>query len=157
VLLLAGILGTTLASWQFDQARERAAGTEAILRRANAALRPAPPVPLSPAELRKVAGNARRANDVVALLNVPWPGLFTALESVNTTESALLGIESDLEKRRLKISGEAKNLKAMLEYTRALETLPLLASVQLQTHSTQQQDPQRPVRFVLSADWVDRK
>jgi hypothetical protein len=157
VLLVAGVCAAGVTLWQFEQTRERAAGIETILRRANAALRPPPPVELSPAEQRRASLAARRANDVVATLNVPWPRLFAALEAVNTQDSALLEIESDLDKRRLKIGAEARNLKAMLEYVQALEAQPVLESVQFQTHSTQQQDPQRPIRFSLSADWVDRK
>jgi Fimbrial assembly protein (PilN) len=70
---------------------------------------------------------------------------------------ALLSIESDTDKGRMKISGEAKDLQAMLDYLRFLGTQPTLAEVYLQSHQVQQQDPQRPVRFVLSADWTARR
>jgi hypothetical protein len=45
----------------------------------------------------------------------------------------------------------------VLQYLRFLAARPALADVYLQSHDLQKQDPQRPVRFVLSAEWRVRK
>jgi hypothetical protein len=84
---------------------------------------------------------------------VPWSELFASAESAAMPDVALLSIESDTDKRRVKISGEAKHLEAVLEYLRFLAARPALADVYLQSHNVQKQDPQRPVRFTVNAQW----
>jgi hypothetical protein len=105
------------------------------------------------------AGQARevkRANEVLRQLSMPWDGLFQTVESVATKEVALLALEPDTEKRLVKISGEAKNIAAMLDYIRKLEHRAVFGSVYLQSHHVQLQDPDKPVRFVLLAIWRDK-
>jgi Tfp pilus assembly protein PilN len=70
---------------------------------------------------------------------------------------ALLQIESDVDKQHVKISAEARTLGAMLDYLRDLEGRSILSDVYLQSHQIQQQDPERPVRFVLTATWLARR
>ena len=104
-------------------------------------------------DLQKVALEAKRAREIATQLKVPWNDLFASVEAAGTQDVALLSIESDTGKRRVKISAEARDLAAMLQYLRALGAQPGLADVYLQNHQVQQQDPQHPVRFVLGADW----
>jgi Tfp pilus assembly protein PilN len=95
----------------------------------------------------------KRANEIIHQLTVPWGELFASTESAALPEVALLSIESDTDKRRVKIAGEAKHLEAVLEYLRYLSARPSLEDVYLQSHDLQKQDAQRPVRFVLNAQW----
>ncbi|MBK5104034.1 MAG: PilN domain-containing protein, partial [Burkholderiales bacterium] len=69
----------------------------------------------------------------------------------------LLSIESETDKRRVKISGEAKHLESILDYLRYLKSRPALADVYMQSHDLQKQDTQQPVRFVVNAEWKLRK
>ncbi len=93
------------------------------------------------------------ANHVLREITVPWDRLFEAVEASGGKEVALLALDPDTEKRTVKISGEAKNLVAVLNYVRTLKTQPEFDDVQLQNHQIQQQDPEKPVRFTLTADW----
>lgn len=95
----------------------------------------------------------KHANEVLRQLSMPWDGLFYTVESAGDKDVALLALEPDTEKRLLKISGEAKNIAAMLRYIRQLENRDLLGTVYLQSHHVQLQYPEKPVRFTLLAVW----
>ena len=97
----------------------------------------------------------REANLVVQEMTVPWDRLFQGLESAEDDEVALLALEPDAGKRTVRISGEAKHLKAMLEYSRRLERTGTLGDVVLLGHEIRTEDAQRPVAFSLSAAWKE--
>ena len=96
----------------------------------------------------------KHANEVLQRLTLPWGKLFDAIESSSDRQVALLGMEPDAEKRLVKISGEAKDIQAVLDYIRRLSAQQVFNSVYLQSHQIQQQDPEKPVRFVLLAAWM---
>lgn len=100
-----------------------------------------------------LALEVKRANDVLRQLSMPWDGLFQTVESVGGKDVALLALEPDTEKQLVKISGEAKNIAAMLDYIKQLENRNVFGTVYLQSHHVQMQDPEKPVRFVLLAFW----
>lgn len=108
---------------------------------------------LTEREARDTVLEVKHANEVLHRLTLPWQPLFQAIESSGSKEVALLAMEPDLEKRVVKISGEAKNLMAMLDYIRRLEAQPVFGTVYLQSHQIQQHDPEKPVRFALLAAW----
>jgi len=95
----------------------------------------------------------KHAGEVVEQLARPWDDLFRAVESAGSEQVALLAIEPDAPRAQVKITGEAKNLAAMLGYIRLLGEKAPLDDVFLQSHQVQQQDPEKPVRFVLRATW----
>jgi hypothetical protein len=107
---------------------------------------------LSYADPIREIGNA---NDVLRRLGVPWDSLFQAVESSAGRQVTLLGLEPDIERRQVKISGEARNFKAVMNYIMQLERQDVFGSVYLQSHEVQQQDPDKPVRFALLAAWKD--
>ena len=121
---------------------------------------PGRPDALAPRPLTEQAARAQRleaeqANQVLRQLALPWSALFTAVESSGGPGVALLSLEPQLHKGVVKISGEAKDFKAVLDYAKQLSAQPVLARVMLQSHQTQQADPQKPVRFTLLAHWKE--
>lgn len=100
-----------------------------------------------------MALEVKHANEVLQQLTLPWGELFQAIESSSSKQVALLAMEPDAEKHLVKISGEAKDIAAMLGYIKTLAAQEVFDSVYLQSHQTQQQDPEKPVRFVLLATW----
>ena len=100
-----------------------------------------------------LALEVKRANEVLRQLSLPWERLFQTVESSDGKDVTLLALEPDTEKRLVKIGGEAKNMAAMLEYIKQLENRDVFGTVYLQSHHVQLQDPEKPVRFVLLADW----
>jgi hypothetical protein len=103
-----------------------------------------------------MAVQVSRANEVLRRLTLPWNALFRAVESAAGKDVALLAMEPDLEKQQVKISGEARDFAALLNYVTRLEEQAVFGPVHLQGHQVQQQDPDRPVRFSLLAVWRER-
>lgn len=99
------------------------------------------------------AQEIKHANEVLQQLSQPWGELFQAIESASVKQVVLLALEPDAEKHVVKISGEAKNIVAVLEYVKKLSEQKVFSSVYLQSHQIQQQDAEKPVRFTLNASW----
>lgn len=96
-----------------------------------------------------------QANEVLQQLTLPWQPLFQAVESSADKDVALLSIQPDAMKRVVRLAGEAKNFKALLGYISRLEASGYLGRVYLTSHEIKTQDPDKPVRFALVADWRD--
>lgn len=86
-------------------------------------------------------------------LGTPWQKLFAMLESYVDEPVALLSIDPDLSKKDLLLTGEARNLEALLDYVRFLKRQSMLTDVTLQSHQVNKQDRDKPVRFRISATW----
>jgi len=93
------------------------------------------------------------ARAVVAHLAGPWERLFQTLEKIREPDVALLALTPDVQKQKIRIQAEAKHFGAMLSYYRALEQSPGLRDVALVEHEIRHTDPQRPVRFTMTAAW----
>jgi hypothetical protein len=89
----------------------------------------------------------------VTRLNVPWNSLFVALESIQSPNVAITGILPNQKKQQLEVTGEARNVQAMLGYVESLEDLAMLEHVTLQKHQVNETHSYRPVRFVILAEW----
>ncbi len=93
------------------------------------------------------------ANNVLRQLSVPWEAMFQAVEFSDGSTVTLLAMEPDIAKREVKISGETRNYKALMDYVTRLQAQPVFGSVNLQSHHVQLNDRQKPVRFSLFATW----
>lgn len=104
-------------------------------------------------EAEELVLEVKHANEVLHRLTLPWDELFQAVESAAGKNIALLALEPDTGKRMVKISGEAKDFAAVLDYIMQLEERDVFGTVYLQHHQVQQQHPDKPVRFSLLAVW----
>lgn len=156
-LLLAGLAAAAVVGVEYRQVVAKAAETEARLRAQGPVVRRKVYASVTGGDVQRVALELKHARDVAQQLGMPWDELFRSIEAADAPTVALLGIESTADRQRIQISAEAKNLDAMLRYVKELEGRALFADVYLHSHQIQQQDPQRPVRFVLSATWRVRK
>lgn len=109
--------------------------------------------PLTEQAVRAQMLEVKQANQVVRQLNLPWNELFNAVETSGGKNIALLSMEPDMQKGTVKISGEAKDIEALLDYVRKLSARTVFDSVLLQNHQIQQSDPQKPLHFSLLAHW----
>jgi len=105
---------------------------------------------------RSLAAEVKQANHVLKMLGMKWDSIFAAVAAAHGEGVALLSFAPEPEKRNVKISAEAKNFSIMLEYVKRLEDQPALDAVYLQSHNLQSDNPQKPVRFVITADWLDK-
>jgi Tfp pilus assembly protein PilN len=136
-------LGQRTVLWE-----ARAAHVERLAGRSARALRPA-----TGQAAREQALEVQHANQVLRQLSLPWDTLFRAVESAGGKSVALLSMEPDIRKGTVRISGEAKDFAAMLEYIKQLGARDVFGSVHLQNHQIRQDDPEKPVRFSLLAAW----
>ncbi len=111
--------------------------------------------PLTEQAARAQRLEVEQANQVVRQLDLPWNELLNAVETSEEKSIALLSLEPDLRKGTVKISGEAKDFKALLNYVKQLSTREVFSSVMLQNHQIRQDDPDKPVRFFLLAHWKE--
>lgn len=157
-ILLALALGVLLMSvaW-YRELESQAAGWEAKAARLEVpARRQAPDVRIGGRAAETLALEVKQANEVLRQLSLPWEGLFQAVEMSGDKDVALLALEPDSANRSVKISGEAKNMAALLSYIQRLEQRAVFGTVYLQNHQVQQQDPDKPVRFALLAAWREK-
>lgn len=83
----------------------------------------------------------------------PWEALFAAIEAARSDDVALLSLSPDAARGVVRIGGEARNREAILAYMESLGESKVLGNVVLIEDQLQQQDPEKPFRFMLSADW----
>lgn len=144
--LAPSLVGTTLQyrKLQAEQARVQARIEAAAIARAPA---PAPlraPVP---------AGQASAVNAAVLQLNLPWRMLHDAVQSATPASIALLALEPDARKRSLRITAEARSSDDMIGYVEQLRQQEGFSAVGLVRHEINEQDPNRPIRFQVDAEW----
>jgi hypothetical protein len=106
-----------------------------------------------PGALAAQAETLAGARAVVGHLAGPREKLFKTLEAIDAPDVALLALTPNTQKRSVRILGEARTFGAMLSYLRALERSRIFGQVVLVEHEIMDTDPQRPVRFNLSAEW----
>lgn len=142
----AAVLGYRLMLQQrADQAQLNAALTRAK----------APVVVAVAAEQPKISEvQAAAVNAAVMQLNLPWRALHDAIGSATPASIAMLALEPDARKRSMKITAEAKSSDAMIAYVEELKKQELFSDVVLTRHEINEQDPNRPIRFQIEAEWV---
>ena len=97
---------------------------------------------------------AGAVNAAVMQLNLPWRALQDAIGAATPPTIAMLALEPDARKRSMKITAEAKSSDAMIAYVEKLKEQELFAGVKLTRHEINEQDPARPIRFQIDAEWV---
>lgn len=95
-------------------------------------------------------------NGAILQLNLPWRELQDAVAAATPRSVALLALEPDARKHLLKITAETKNSDDMIAYIEELKQQELFSGVLLTRHEVNEQDPNRPLRFQLEAQWVAR-
>lgn len=148
--LAAGLLLAAAALADYgaaDAALGRARAELARLRQPPAA---SARVPAGEAELQQAEQAATR---VAQDIRRPWEALFVAVEAARDEDIALLTFNPDAARGSLRISGEARRREAVLAYMDRLGRGGVLGNVVLVEDQVQQQDPEKPVRFTLSAEW----
>ena len=102
------------------------------------------------------AEQTKEANEVLALLSLPWQSALAQLEDVDRKDIALLGVDPDMEKGVVRLAGEAHSYEAILNYMKMLQRHSGLSEVLLQTHQVEVQKPGQPTHFLISARWKEQ-
>jgi len=150
VLVVGAVILGQIIQIQHDVAAETAGAQSRLDRLA----RNSPDVDMERADREGLRQEIAQANEILDQLTLPWDGLFQVVETSADKNVALLAIQPDVQKRLVRLSGEARNLKALLDYLARLEKSGVLQHVYLTNHEIKVQDPDRPVHFALVAEWV---
>ncbi len=156
-LLAAGLALVAAVGTQYWNLRQEASRWAARAAEAHRTARQGRPrAPRVAGDEAEIAQQTRDANAVLRRLAVPWQALFAAIESTKGKQVALLTLDPDVQKGLVRIGAEAKGLDEMVQYLKRLQQEPALGEVVLVNHQFQEKDPQRPVRFSVTAAWVER-
>jgi len=147
--LLLLLVGLGIAADLALRLRDARAGFEQVVAtqgsRSAARSGPAePPLQRNEEEAKAVASALRQ-------LTLPWAMLIQVLEDATSPDVALLQVEPLAQQRLLRITAQARNFKAMLNYQNKLALAPSLENVHLLHHQVQNDDPQKPLQFTLQA------
>ena len=82
-----------------------------------------------------------------------WEALFSGLESASDETVTLLSL--DPTSSEISLRGEARDFAAMTDYSQRLSRLPVLSDVRLTDHEVARDNPRRPVRFSVKANWKE--
>jgi hypothetical protein len=150
LLLAAGALAVAGAWIEYRQLEASRAGLEmkvAAAQRSNHR---------DPAQDVRIASLMQESGHIVQELATPWTPLLAELETAShdsASDIALLSVEPDESKHMVRVTGESRDLPRVLAYVGRLQKSALLRYPMLETHEVRSEDPQRPVRFAVSAEW----
>lgn len=152
VLLWGAIVLAPTAVTSHIQYRERLQQHERRVARVAAAT--AAPV-AAPAVVRPPlpAAQVTAVNATVRQLNLPWRALHDAIQAATPATVALLALEPDAKKSSVRITAEAKSSDEMIAYVEQLRAVEWFSGVLLTRHEINEQDPNRPIRFQIDAQW----
>lgn len=94
------------------------------------------------------------AASVLAQLDIPWSALFHDLENAYDDKVTLISVEPDASRRDILITAEAADWSSMLNYSGQVRESENLRNAHITGHQVNLQDPQRPVRFTILAQWA---
>jgi len=109
---------------------------------------------LQPGDSRGAQEHAHQlelARAITRQLTLPWGDLFDAIETAATKDIALVALQPDAAGDVVRITAESRSLDEALDFVRRLQDTRRLSGAHLASHQVQMQDPQHPVRFVVTA------
>ncbi len=146
LLASAALLVSAASSWRVEQANRQ---ETALLNQRAARLVPPPPRKLTEAERLRVS----QVQSVAAELRAPWSDLLASFEEHGGVDVALLKLEPDARAGLVRVTGQARNTKALFDYVQTLEADPRLTQVLLTAHQAERDAPGQPLRFTVQAGW----
>ena len=156
-ILLLGLASlVALVTWDQLYWQPLAAASETRLHTYQAAIAKRQGIAIPKIEDAQLIGEWSRAIRVANELNLPWDRLFTTFEAEANRPVAVLSLEPDAVKHECVITGEAKNFEEMLAYYRLLQQKEIFSDLALHTHQINRQDRENPIRFRITAKWMDK-
>lgn len=95
----------------------------------------------------------RLAERIRVELALPWDRLFGAIENCAGPDVSLLNLTPAPARHELALSGEARNMAALLDFLRRLQGNGAFPGVYLRDHHVDPGDPSQPVRFSIQLNW----
>ncbi|MEW6120843.1 MAG: hypothetical protein AB1593_12225 [Pseudomonadota bacterium] len=144
VLALAGAAALAWSVHIWQAARDREAGLDLQI----AALENVRPASTRRAEPANVAAQETQAR-IAAQLAWRWQPAFDALSGARDRRIALVALDANQAKARLKLTAEARTLADAVAWIERLQAQPGVSRAALIQHELQADADQQPVRFVV--------
>jgi hypothetical protein len=155
LLLIGALAALAAASYQSHLGREVSQRDAHVTELRGMTNRSLPALSEQDQDTREVRDQVKKANAVLQSMNVPWGELFSAIESAENGNVALLAVQPDPRSRSVLLGGEARSLPAVFSYMERLERTGRLRDVVLMGHELKTKEPGQPVAFTLSAGWQE--
>lgn len=150
LLLLFGLCAVSAAAFEYRRETMKQAGLEvqlaAVLRRSSH----------QPANDAHVARLSEEATRITRELGTPWTAMLAELEAASQDtkgQIAVLSVEPDHDKHRVRINAESRDLSLALAYVKRLQDSKSLRYPMLDSHEVVAADNEHPIRFAMTADW----
>jgi hypothetical protein len=150
LLLIFGLCAVGAAALGYQHEAMKQAGLELKLA---AALRRSSHHPANDAHVARLS---EEASGIARELGTPWTAMLAELEAASQDtkgQIALLSIEPDHDKHRVRINAESRDLSLALAYVRRLQNSKSLRYPMLDSHEVVASDNEHPIRFAMTADW----
>ena len=150
-ILMIGVVVAASAIAEYRAARDELSvlnATAAELRKGHKRL-----TVTEPPSKHGMAAELKTAQSTLQRLGVPWNDLFASLESVRVDGVALLAIEPDAVKNRLKLTAEARSADDMLLFVERLRSTSTIGEATLAKHQLHTGRSPEPLRFDVLAIW----
>ncbi|SEM69362.1 PilN domain-containing protein [Nitrosomonas marina] len=161
-LLCIGLFAVLVAFYQFRQIAEESGTLSARVERLEKQQSGTAAVSRSRPSSRKreigheIGKELQNANIILGQINLHWEGLFDAIEHIVTEDIALLALQPNVSNRVLRISGEARNMAVLLDFIEAMEREVIFEKAHLVNYKIKQDNPYRPVDFLLTTIWTTK-
>lgn len=157
VLLLMGLLIVAAAFVQFRNLAEEVNFWSTRVERMEQQQQKTAPRTRATSRIREFGQEIQKeiayANAILDQMNLPWEALFDSIEHAATGDVALLSIQPNVGNRTVRLSGEAKSMTELLDFVEALERESVFENVHLLSYKIKQDNPYRPIVFLLHAIW----
>lgn len=100
---------------------------------------------------KRLRAQMQTVQAVLRRLTLPWGALLQAVEQAEGPDVALLKLEPDPLRQRLRLTAEARDQTAMLAYLKRLSGSTALTDVQLVSHRERPDQPRKPIQFAVQA------
>jgi Tfp pilus assembly protein PilN len=96
---------------------------------------------------------SKRADAVLHALDLPWNGLFSALESAINNDIVILSVAPNPQGGSLALKAMATDTDAAIDFADRLKAGRLLTDIHIVQEEPGEQSQRFPLQFSLNADW----
>jgi hypothetical protein len=153
LLLLAAVAATAAVVLEYFDVQERLDEAQQQLARAQRLQERSSGLQQARKQERVPEAELRRAAQIAARLQDPWPQLVPQLEAAGNADITLLSLDADAGKAQINVAGEARSLEAVFDYAKRIGAQPGFTSVQVQNYEFHKVGSQDLVQFKLSVRW----
>lgn len=153
LVLVLSLGALTVSVWRYAQSQFAVQAAQLVIDAAETEIAQAKPTAeaMTPISAQRLTALARMTRH----LNTPWPGILDALERHASNDIALLSIEPDAVRGRVRLAFEARKLQPLIDFAQRLGDSEVFSRVEILRHEVNERDPAHPYRMALDVVLAD--